>query len=182
MDWDLVSAEGENTIAALLGQETTMEITEQIRSYREAIRHLWNAYWVYQEPDWDSIDRFAEVADLLFRGTICSLVETKLPVIPVDHGDSPLSAYRLFTKHNGKLPLLVSRDIPNKGSWDHPVSWIPAESAYDIIPICFFDFDQVGHRQIRYYRSRIINSPSHPELNGRDALIECDHVQIEIRA
>ena len=156
-----------------------MELTSQIRAYREAVRHLWNAYWILHKPDWDSADRFREVASVMFQDVISKLGEPELPVIPLDDRGSPLSEYRLFTSHNGKLPLMVSRDIPSQGYWDYPVSWIPAESPYDIRPICFFDFDVLGSRDIRYYRARIIDAPTHSEIAGRDVLIECDHVQIE---
>lgn len=156
-----------------------MELTSQIQSYREALRHLWNTYWRFQDPDWDSADNFSEIAKVLFKDAVSVLAELPCPVIPVDQGDSPLSEYRLFTNHAGKLPLMVSRDIPNRGYWDHEVCWISAESAYDICPICFFDFDVLGYRDMRYYRARIISSETHPEVGGRDALIECEHVRIE---
>ena len=100
--------------------------------------------------------------------------------IPMDHGNDILSEYRIFADHKGRLPLHPNRDIPASGYWDHPVNWIPPEQKQIIHPICFFDFDTLGWRTIQYYRVRIVDSESHPGLNGRDALIECEHVNVEI--
>jgi len=99
----------------------------------------------------------------------------------MDQGSEILTEYRLFADHAGRLPLHPNRDILASGYWDHPVEWIPPDKNQTIHPICFFDFDVLGWRSIQYYRVRIVSSSSHPALNGRGALIECAHVDIEVR-
>jgi hypothetical protein len=156
-------------------------LTRHIHEFREALRHLWNAY-MRLDATWDTAEEFAEIAQILFVECVLGRAGVEARSIPMDHGSEVLTEYRLFADHQGKLPLHANRDIPASGYWDHPVSWIPPEQKQVIHPICFFDFDQLGWRRIQYYRVRIVESSSNPDLNGRDALIECQHVDLEIPA
>jgi hypothetical protein len=45
--------------------------------------------------------------------------------------------------------------------------------------INFFDFDVLGHRDFVYYRVRIVESKTHPELVGRDSLILASYARLE---
>lgn len=133
-------------------------------------------------PDatWDTADEFANIANTLFTECVLRRARADARPIPMTHGNEILTEYRLFADHAGKLPLHPNRDIPASGYWDFPIEWIPPEERQIIHPICFFDFDILGWRQIQYYRVRIVESSSHPDLNGRDALIECSCVEVEI--
>ena len=156
-----------------------MIITEEIHRFREAARHLWNAH-LRPGADWDTVDAFEEVCRLLFEQLIISRLKLHAPVIPINTDKSDLEGYRVFGAGTGKLPLLVNRDIPPSGYWDYPVDWIPPEDESEIRPISFFDFDLLGWRMFEYYRVRISAYPSRPRLVGRDALIRCDYVEIEV--
>jgi hypothetical protein len=158
----------------------TVILTSHVHEFREAARHLWNSY-MRSEATWDTADEFARVAHILFAECALGRAGVEARPIPMDHGTEILAEYRLFAGHAGKLPLHANRDIPASGYWDHPVEWIPPEMKQTIHPICFFDFDVLGWRRIQYYRVRIVESSSHPDLNGRDALIECAHVDVEVR-
>jgi len=155
-------------------------LTSHIHEFREAARHLWNSY-MRSEATWDTADELAKVANILFIECALGRAGVEARPIPMQHGTEILTEYRLFADHAGKLPLHANRDIPASGYWDHPVEWIPPEVKQIIHPICFFDFDVLGWRRIQYYRSRIVESSSHPDLNGRDALIECAYVDVEVR-
>jgi hypothetical protein len=154
-------------------------LTSHIHEFREAARHLWNTY-MRSDATWETADEFAKVAEILFAECVLGRAGVDARPIPMDSGTSVLTEYRLFADHSGRLPLSANRDIPASGYWDHPVSWIPPEEKQIIHPICFFDFDELGWRDIQYYRVRIVESASHPDLNGRDALIECRYVEVEI--
>lgn len=156
-----------------------MILTPHINEFREAVRHLWNAY-MRREATWDTFDEFAKISEILFSESVLTRAGVDGRPIPMDHGKQVLTEYRIFANHTGRLTLHVNRDIPASGYWDHPVSWIPPEQKQIIHPICFFDFDKLGWRTVQYYLVRIVESESHPALNGRDALIECEHVEIEI--
>lgn len=158
-----------------------MILTTQIHEFREAVRYLWNSY-IRSDATWDTANEFAKVARTLFAECVLRRADVDARPIPMNHGNEILTEYRLFADHTGKLPLHPNRDIPASGYWDHPVTWIPPEKKQVIHPICFFDFDVLGLRSIQYYRVRITDSSSHPDLIGRDALIECGYVDVEVRA
>jgi hypothetical protein len=103
-----------------------------------------------------------------------------VPAIPINTDHSDLKEYRILMTGAGRLPLLVNRDIPASGYWDYPVDWIPPEDETEIRPISFFDFDLLGWRIFEYYRVRISAYPSRLQLVGRDALIRCDYVEVEV--
>jgi hypothetical protein len=155
-------------------------LPSHIHEFREAARHLWNAY-MRLDATWGTVEEFAKITEILFTECVLVRVGVEARPIPMDHGNDVLTEYRVFADHKGRLPLHVNRSIPASGYWDHPVAWIPPEEKQTIHPICFFDFDQAGWRRIQYYRVRIVESSSHPDLNGRDALIECGVVDLEVR-
>jgi hypothetical protein len=161
--------------------EAEMILTDEIHQFREVARHLWNTY-LKRDADWDSVDTFDEICKKLFEEQITLRLELSASPIPVDTPKNPLDEYRLVAPHTGKLPLLINREIPASGYWDYPVEWIPPEEHPDIRPMPFFDFDLLGWRKLEFYQARIINCPSNPELNGRDALIRCENVEIEFIA
>ena len=156
-----------------------MNITEEIHQFREAARHLWNSY-LKREADYDSVDTFHSICLQLFEEQITSRLELSVSPIPMDGHNVPLDGYRIFASHQGKIPLYINREIPPSGYWDYPIDWIAPEEGPDIRPISFFDYDLLGWRNIEFYRVRIVNCPSHPEINGREALIKCDYVELEV--
>ena len=157
-----------------------MNITQEVHLFRETLRHLWNTY-LKRDANWDTVALFNDISLKLFEEQIVSRLGINAPPIPLDAEENYLSQYRIFAEGSGKLPLSVNRDIPPSGYWDYPIEWIPPEKNNDIRPISFFDFDVLGWRKFEYYHVRIIECESNPELNGRDALIPCDYVEIECR-
>jgi hypothetical protein len=155
-------------------------LTPHVHEFREAARHLWNSY-MRRDTTWDTVEEFAKVAEILFSQCVLGRARVAARPIPMDCSAEVLTEYRVFADHKGRLPLRANRDIPASGFWDFPVAWIPPEGKQVIYPICFFDFDQIAWRGIQYYRVRIVERSSHPDLNGRDALIECTSVDLEVR-
>jgi hypothetical protein len=155
-----------------------MILTEEIRDFREAARHLWNTY-LKRDADWDTVDAYNEICLRLFETRVVDRLELSALPIPMIPLQKSLDEYRLYANHTGKIPLLVNRDVPASGYWDYPIDWIPPEEHPDIRPISFFDFDAIGQRKIEFYRAIIVNCPSHPEINRREALIGCDDVELE---
>ena len=161
-----------------------MIITQQVHEFRETARHLWNtnlrihATWGF-DSGWDSVDNFREICALLYKEIINSRLGIESPNIPLDLNSSHIPEYRIFVENKGNIPLMINRDIPASGYWDHPVTWIPAEGIYDIRPISFFDFDSRDWIKMEYYRARILKCSAEPSIEGRDALIQCDYVEIK---
>lgn len=156
-----------------------MNITQEIQLFRESSRHLWNTY-LKREADDYTYEVFNKICKMLFEDQIVKRLNLKIPAIPITGSNTVLNEYRLFAPHHGKLPMHVNRDLPSSGYWDYPIGWIPPEQKPDIRPICFYDFDFLGWCRLEFYRARIVDCKSHPELNGRDALIPCHQVEIEV--
>ncbi len=156
-----------------------MILTDEIHLFRETTRHLWNTY-LMRGADYGSVNVFKDICLKLFEKQILSQLNLNGAPIPIESEKPVLKEYRIFMKGNGKLPIHVNRNFPPSGYWDYPIDWIPPEASPDINPICFYDFDLLGWRKLEYYRVRIMGCTSHPELSGRDALIRCDHTEIEL--
>jgi hypothetical protein len=157
-----------------------MDITNNITRFREAARHLWNTYFLERaerDKDWDLRDQFSNVYVDLFN----SLVKYDLPesVSSIPHlwnGENKvLSEYQVKGK-NKTLAAMINRTLPATGYWDHPIQQIKSDET-DVRLISFFDWDELGFRDMRYLRVRIVASPN-KELIGRDALIEADSCNI----
>lgn len=156
-----------------------VNITDRFLDFREAVRHLWNVYFrdhALREQDWDLRDAFSEAYVALFE----AMVMHHLPVgaLPIAHLWDPdttvLNCYEVAGR-SGDLPLMIARDSPCQGYWDHPVSSVPSSSV-DLRLISLFDWDTLGYRDFRYLRVRLCQADN-ADLVGRDALIDfadCD--------
>jgi hypothetical protein len=155
-----------------------MDMTEHINQYREMARHLWNTSF-RATADWDSVERFNEICELLFKELVLARNNLGTSVIPLNTNTEYLSEYQIHVEGNGKLPLIINREIPASGYWDYPIEWIAPEQKNDIRPICIFDFDLLGWKGMEYYRVKILECQSNPEVEGREALIACKYVSVK---
>jgi len=157
-----------------------MNITDNITRFREAARHLWNTYFVERaerDKDWNLRDEFSNVYVDLFNSLVKYDLPEDAPSIPhLWNGENKvLSEYHVKGK-NKELVAMINRSIPATGYWDHPVQQFNSEET-DVRLISFFDWDELGFRDMRYLRVRIVASPS-KEIVGRDALIEADSCKV----
>lgn len=147
------------------------DITEIFDHYRIAARSIWNmAFW--SEPElrnWDSWDQFERIKELLFKALV-------LARLGAENGSTEpqASAARIFyVAPRGSVPVMISK--PRAGDsnwyWDDPVRQIDASDA-ELHFLDYFDWDKMGYADFQYYRVRIAAFRAHPDLIGRDALIE----------
>jgi hypothetical protein len=158
------------------------DVTQLFTTYRECVRHLWNTYFqpvAASASDWDIRDEFDAIARSIFSTLVLR------PLDDFEHELSPASAerpvvlpgFRVVPIPDSGVPILINRDMPRRGYWDHPVSRIrPAEVELHLIR--FFDFDELGFRDWRYYEVFIHSSATYPDTVGRAALIECKHATV----
>jgi hypothetical protein len=158
------------------------DVTQLFSTYRECVRHLWNTYFQpVAEPsqDWDLRDEF----DTIARGIFSSLV---LRAIGVFDGElapgysaepSALPGFRVVPAVEHGTPIFINRDLPRSGYWDHPVSRVRPEEV-ELHLLRFFDFDELGYRDFRYFEVVIHTSTKYPEIVGRAALIEVEHAKV----
>ncbi len=161
------------------------DVTHLFSNYGECARHLWNVYFrPVAEPtqNWDVRDEF----DAIARGIFSSLVLRPLGVF--DHEISPacspepsmLPGFRIVPSVEQGTPIFINRDLPRSGYWDHPVSRVrPSEVELHLLR--FFDFDELGYRDLRHYEVVIHASSVYPDTVGRAALIEFDNAKVLFR-
>ena len=91
-----------------------------------------------------------------------------------------LPGFRIVPSVEQGTPIFINRDLPRSGYWDHPVSRVrPSEVELHLLR--FFDFDELGYRDLRHYEVVIHASSVYPDTVGRAALIEFDNAKVLFR-
>jgi hypothetical protein len=154
-------------------------IKSEMAAYREAVRHLWNSAFSTLDDSLRfgvCLELFEEADDLIFKALVCEPLGIEFaPRASFE----PIFDLKVVPISSTEVPVMVNSSLPASGYWDHPVKAIKA-SDVDLAFIEFFDWDAYGSKDMRYYRVRIVNSLSEPDLIGRDALIETFYVDVFI--
>jgi hypothetical protein len=158
------------------------DVSHLFGNYRECARHLWNVYFrplAQPTQDWDVRDEF----DTIARDIFSSLVLRPLGILDCELSPScapeplALSRFSAVPAVEHGTPIMINRDLPRSGYWDHPISRVRANEV-ELHLLRFFDFDQLGYRDFRYYEVLIHASSAYPEIVGRPALIEFDDAKV----
>ena len=157
-----------------------MDITTQFNSFREAARHLWNVYFhsiAEKKEDWDLRDKFSEVYVSLFNALVKHPLHESASSIPHlwDGENKVLYEYQIVGRTD-RVPIAINREKPASGYWDHSTD-VLENSAIDMRLITILDFDQLGFRDFKYFRVRILRS-SDKDIEGRDGLIEAEYCKV----
>lgn len=158
------------------------DVTQLLNRYRECVRGLWNTYFMNQESftaDWELSDEYEEICVKLFTSLVLNRVGRHMhrKSRAFDQSPEPLSFFRVVPSANDGVPIQVSREKNNSQYWDHPTTLIKPDEA-DMRFIDFFDFGVLDFRGFQYCRVRIVGSNLNADLVGRDALLECNHINI----
>jgi hypothetical protein len=153
------------------------DVTPLFDTYRECARHLRNTYFCARGPrEWDPVEEFSEVADLLFQRLVLDRLTTEY-----DPANAKAAEQNrlLIVPVSIRMPVMLSRDKgAHSGHWDHPVECLkPGDAAIGYREL--FDWDEHALTDFRYYRGVILASPAHPEIVGHEALIETIHGRID---
>ena len=149
-------------------------VTPIFQKYREAARHLRNAYYIpLDRNDWDMIEDFDEISIMLFKHLV--LGEFQLNREGFDWLAQP-SKHFMIESSAEDLPLMINRE-GQSGYWDNPINKVKKG---DLVThfIDYFDWDSMDQIDFRYYRVRIVGSDKHPNLIGNDALIETIYADV----
>jgi len=108
-----------------------MDITNDIRLFHEAVRHLWNTYFMEQaerDKDWDLRDQFSNIYIDLFNSLVkYDLPEAASSIPHLWNGENKvLSEYQVRGK-NKELVAMINRMIPASGYWNHPIQRIKSD-------------------------------------------------------
>ena len=169
------------------------DVTPTFHAYREGVRHLWNTQFLgvmQAAPDkWMLRDVFDDVCASLFAALVLAplgvaVAEDAVGALPPGGAAAPRPMLQFHVMLAGpRAPIHINRDLPRGGYWDHPPTMLlPGEA--DLRFVRWFDFDELGYRDFRYYEVQIVSSSAHAEISGRAALIDCEHsaVHLEDRA
>lgn len=153
-----------------------------MNKFRIAGRELFNNHFRVAPgtPNaWDLEESFGTIEQLLFEKLV--LEPLSLPNVHLGYRYEAYPDIRVQLTanaspdgengHNGTPigPILLNREI-DSGYWDHPLYEFSNEAT--LLFICFFDWDQLGYRDNRYVRVLVSDWPSHPEVIGKEALVE----------
>lgn len=157
------------------------DVSSVFDHYRSNARAIWNtAFW----PDgdfrnWDSIDQFHEIEKLLFDALVLAKLDREWPLC--DLFVNPIPFFQILPSIAHGTPILIQK--PRRGAptgyWDDPVNLLKPREA-ELQFIAYFDWNQMDYIDLRYYRVKIVNCDAHPELVGREALIERQHAKVRL--
>jgi hypothetical protein len=143
---------------------------EDIVRYRECVRGVWNTY-LRSGSTWDDCDEFKVVERVLFELIAMRSVRVNGTTAPTDLG----LRVRLTEP---EVPILVQRSAVEGnvvwGPWDRNVH--PDETRLRFVE--FFDWHQLGSRDLAYVQARVTQWNGHDELVGRLVLVEFRYVEI----
>lgn len=140
--------------------------------YRISARSIWNtSFWPIKElRDWDCVDEFDEIQRILFDQLVLSRVGREFPRTNLFR--APISFFRVIPTSKSS-PVMIQNPRPGqpRGYWDHPMKCIGPEEA-EMHFVDYFDWNRFDFVDFQYYRAIIAKFDGHPELAGREALVE----------
>lgn len=147
------------------------DVSEILDHYRMAARSLWNtAFWAV--PDLrttEATDQFEEIKLILFDGLVLARLEQQC--VPAQLFRSPLPFLRV-TPSSPTVPILINNPRPEgPGYWDYPLNHVDSDKV-EMHFIDFFDWNQFNYVDFHYCRVKIAKLRAHPDVEGREALIE----------
>ncbi len=154
-----------------------INIGTEISAYREAVRHLWNSTFSALDESLRfgiCLELFEKIDDLIFKALVCEPFGIQLNARA---SFDPIINLKVIPISSTDVPVMINRSIPASGYWDDPVKIINA-SDVDLALIGFFDWDGYKVKDCAYYRVRIMDCKSQPNLIGRDALIEAFYANV----
>ncbi len=145
------------------------DITQLMNAYRECSRNLWNVYFAKRENIGGSLDAFEQTRESLFD----SLVVSELSYEGDAEGDD-IPAPVLKVVPRGRSLILIQRlsGSGEAGYWDQEKDMVVGPDDITLAFVDYFDFAQVPIKDFRYYHCKILSFPSHPDYEGREALLE----------
>jgi len=144
------------------------DVTDLLHRYRECVRLIWNSF-LREGADYRTVDTYAKVKFLLFDEIVLAAIGK--PGFTREVSETPYPFLKVVPRGNS-IPIMINRpESAGTWTWDDPVNRIGRTDA-DLRFMDYFDFEQMGHLDLQYYRTRIGSFPGHRNLEGGDALVE----------
>jgi hypothetical protein len=155
------------------------DISSIFGHYRVSARAIWNtAFW--PDPDfrnWDSIDQFHEIQKFLFRELVLARANREWPL--QDLFENAIPFFRIVPLVQAPIMIQKPRPEAPRGYWDDAVDSIKPGQG-ELLFIAYFDWNELDYIDLRYYRIKIASFDAHPELVGREALIDCQQAAVHL--
>lgn len=152
-------------------------VSDIFEHYRCAIQTVWNVFFWNRESlrNWDSVTHFRRVKRDLFLGLVLEQIGLPAMIDPsFDESGVPFLVVPTFQD----VDFLIAEERPASTIWRKEEPGQIAKGDARLIFRDYFDFQQLEHRDFKYYRVRIIDFPARPGLVGKDALIEVERTDV----
>lgn len=151
-----------------------MNIDKYVNRFRIASSELFNNHFREQfleSEDWDFYELFTCIEEELFH----ALVTLRIDIQPVTYSCYLQTEIEVIPSEISTcgVPIMLNRGI-DSGYWDHKIKRAEIGCVFSFLS--FFDWDQKAYKDNRYVRAVVKFWPEHPELIGKQALIETIYV------
>jgi hypothetical protein len=153
------------------------DITDRMYAYRECARVLWNMGFrtdAVPDLDFDAVDAYRDVCRRLFNAIVLEPIGA-IARVPTGRRE-PFIGLQISPRFD-PVPAMIRRPTDQGIYWDDPVKELKTQGL-SLVFIDFYDFDDFGYIDLRYYLVRVLRCGDHPELVGRDALIDVRHAEV----
>ena len=141
------------------------DVTELMNKYRECSRNIWNTYFGVQENWCDLESPHKQIRRLLFESLVVALLEEETAL---DGEGSPILKVVPFTS----MSILIRRSSKDGNVYWDQESDLRADGTESLGFIDYYDFFQYPFRDYRFYRCKVLRFPTHPEYEGKEALVD----------
>jgi hypothetical protein len=151
------------------------DITELMNAYRECSRNLWNVYFSKRKDIGDALDVFEQIRELLFDSLILSELSYEGKA---EGGDIPPPALRVAPQRRSLILIQRLSGPGEAGYWDQEKDMVVGPDDIALAFVDYFGFDHMPIMDFHYYRCKILSFPSHPDYEGREALLEVSGAKV----
>ena len=150
-------------------------VNDSMLVYRESARGLWNNF-LRQDADFDRVDVFASIRSLLFDELVLKSIGKSGFKKTTARDPYP---FLLVVPTVDPLPVEINRPSQDHNMyWDYPVESLSTKGL-SLQFIDYFDWDDFGYIDFRYFRVKIAACVDHPDVLGREALVEVGYAGVE---
>jgi hypothetical protein len=143
-----------------------------MNTFRECSRNLWNVYFSKQEDIGGALDVFGQIRELLFDSLVLAELSYEGEAA---HHDIPKPTLKVVPERS---LILINRSAQTSGYWDQEKDMVVGPTDIALAFLDYFDFAQIPIMDFRYFRCRVLKFPSHPDYEGREALVEASGAKV----
>jgi len=150
-----------------------MDIRRELFRYADLKCHLWNEYFIdlfTGLEECEPLDSFDEIDDRLFKTLVCRPLGIKLP--DYSYGKSRAIKQIVIRPQAHTSEIVIMFRIPDtqRNIWEK--NQVIKADGMSCWFIDFFQWDRYDYLKLPLVECVVFDWPAHPELVGREALIE----------